>query len=487
MIVQHEEILKRGKIIDQCDDHGELFLVNLIDTGEIVKVHKTDFYTCDDFDERKRKDSLRFVFEMPPQCFECRLTEVIPSAIKCPTGWSEESTEEFQNFINEKRLEVEVNSFVDRIASVRLFAGPQSQGTSNNLNEHLVLQGFARTSDDSYLNLKYQHERENSRSQYNEFKQLEDELNDNLFVTPPKDELLNRKMVLEGPKTPLESLARLLLRDKSLRFISTDSSSINHVLIDPYPNDPTQKALVAATMTRSENDTRVTLHQTTLMPNIPGIVCLLTLIFSPTVEVRRATKKDRYSTILAGLGADEKGKPNYGEHDLLLDVDVDLNQEDFKKINELRENMSFVMQNQPGFKYQHRTVDHTRTRQRISSLLLEIAQKDRYSLIPIGDSAKPSSFNWKASEDSKKWSTETYPAHETVERLMPLSETTRRDLQHQFDELKRLAAINAKDEVINSISQLCGETLTTLEELQLHVLKKMHKERMIRIRDETMQ
>jgi Tudor domain len=479
LLVKHREVFKRGKIVD---DEGEAkFKVYLIDYGEIINdVDRDDLYTCEGLDEESRLNSLQLFFELPPQCIECRLSELIPSPIRCASGWSDKSTEVFKSFIDGKGLEIVVNSFVDRIASVRLIAGPVTQGSCESVNEYLVLMDFAQTSDDSYMNQLDSFEREKQSSRNNRNVELvEDEFCDVGIIAPPQESLYDT-IDIEGPFTPLESRAEMINREKFLDVV-VEPSSVNHVLIDPYPNDSTRKLLVSASM--SEKDKRVTLHQTTIMPHLPGMLTLLGLLFSPAAEVHMTPKKDRYTSILCGLGADESRKPHFGEHDLLIKVDVELTHRDFEMINELRDKMSTMLNNAPGFKFQPKVhADNKATlRNQICQKLITLTSKHRSPLGVVIPSTID--WNWKPFVKSEDTVEVMYPQLAPVDKLMPMSENTRQGkIKHAVD-LERLGRVNAQDEVIEC--QLCEERIETLVDLQLHVGKKLHKERLVRMRDET--
>lgn len=272
-----------------------------------------------------------------------------------------------------------MNSFVDRIDSVRLVGGPKTPNMCESVNEQLVILGFAQTSDDSYMNQLDHIEREKqSNRNTRESEKHEDEFGD-VGIVPPPEHSLSESVNIEGPFVALESRPKMISRVNCTDVV-VEASSVNHVLIDPFPNDATKKVLVAASM--SQKDERVTLHQTTIMPHLPGMMSLLGLIFSPAAEVHMTTKKDRYTSILFGLGADENQKPHFGEHDLLVNVDVELTQNDFKMINELRGKISMLLKNVPGFKFQPKmnSVNKVQLRNNICQLLIEISSKHRSPL-----------------------------------------------------------------------------------------------------------
>jgi hypothetical protein len=69
------------------------------------------------------------------------------------------------------------------------------------------------------------------------------------------------------------------------------------------------------------------------MPNIHGFAPLMALIFCPMMECRRDATKSRYTTIMTGLGSHPETKqPLFPEHDMVFDLDVDINNEDLEKV-----------------------------------------------------------------------------------------------------------------------------------------------------------
>lgn len=480
----HNEMFKRGKIIEMPDkddlDEDPDFSVYLVDYGDVIEAKMRDFYVCK-ADASDHKRALQEVFEMPPQCFQCCLSEMIPSALKCSSGWSANSTREFQKFVKNRKVDIFVNSFVDRIASVQLSV--TQNGHLVNFGERLIVEGYAQRSDDSYIRLLDQHHRDTeNRKDLQEFKILENELVDVNFPCPAED-LLEIKVKLDGPYSTLlsrpETLCRLDKKNLPLDT-SVEPSSVNHVLIDPFPNDANKKILVAASMSNRSN--RVMLHQTTIMPHLPGMSCLLGLIFSPVAQVRASKRNNRHTSILTGLGCNPKDrKSHYGEHDCMFFVDVELDKKDFEMIKELRHQMSVMMQTvEVGFKKFGFEERKRYARHKIKPLLKEIFGKERK---PLGVNMENADWNWKVAGDPDIGAESCYPPV-YVEQLMPLSENSRSDLKHHADELKSKADKDSRDEFVKCL--LCEEGLEKLVDLKLHLMKKLHKERCLRIRDEAL-
>ncbi|KPI92321.1 putative ATP-dependent RNA helicase spindle-E [Papilio xuthus] len=87
----------------------------------------------------------------------------------------------------------------------------------------------------------------------------------------------------------------------------------------------------------------LTLHHTTLMPNIPGLPAIIALLFCPAAELRRDERCTRYVSTLCGLGSHDDGRPYFPEHDILVNIDVDLDVDDIGLINHVRHLMDYMM------------------------------------------------------------------------------------------------------------------------------------------------
>lgn len=463
VVIKWNGLIRRGKIIETPDDEDkteeEVYKVCLIDIGLNVEVKFEDMYTGKGQTEEESKKVLEFIFELPPQCFECKLSKVFPSAIKCSLGWSTESTNLFKDFIENKECALVVDSFVDRIAYVQVLVNPVMTGQQENFGRYLLRLGYAQRCDDSYLCLLDQAKRKKPQEQDNHLEQIEDEITDDIQTY--SEDLLTCKMKISGPYTVLEAKLENLSQFREFD-ISVEPSSVNSVLFDPSPNDGFKKVLIATSMSKREHG--VTLHQTTIMPNLPGLACLLGLIFAPSVEVRSNVKMTRYTSILTGLGCDDKRKAHFGEHDCLIYIDVEFDQDDFDKINKLRREMSHLLNSRARF-------GSSKASNGICEMLHSILTKDRKLL---GLNMECSEWDWTKPIKCDRNAAEAYPPITTPERLKPLSEATKRDLKHHAKELQNLSK-STRDERITC--QLCEETIETSTDLQLHVMKRLHKDR----------
>lgn len=89
-------------------------------------------------------------------------------------------------------------------------------------------------------------------------------------------------------------------------------------------------------MTTSNRGGQLTARETTLMPNIPGFAQLMAMIFCPYMELLQDSNRSRYVSMLCGLGASPtEARPMFEEHDLQLDLNVDITTEDIENVNDL--------------------------------------------------------------------------------------------------------------------------------------------------------
>lgn len=92
--------------------------------------------------------------------------------------------------------------------------------------------------------------------------------------------------------------------------------------------------MVAAAISQSDvKSSHLILRETTLMPDIRGFGPLMTLLFCPTMELKRDKTKCRFASILSGLGYDPiKRQPIFDEHDTIMHLDVVITTEDIEKV-----------------------------------------------------------------------------------------------------------------------------------------------------------
>lgn len=153
-----------------------------------------------------------------------------------------------------------------------------------------------------------------------------------MIVKPPKLQHCRTLLSLNGPHSPLETSVVACSRFANQKNATVDPTSVNSIILETAAQERHEKLFVAASVgeTRSKN---LTIRETTEMPAIPGLAVLMGIMFCPYMELRRDQKRTRYTSLLAGMGYNKQNmRPYFGEHDILLRVDVELKPDDFAEV-----------------------------------------------------------------------------------------------------------------------------------------------------------
>ncbi|KAM6204809.1 ATP-dependent RNA helicase TDRD9 isoform 2-T2 [Sarcoramphus papa] len=157
------------------------------------------------------------------------------------------------------------------------------------------------------------------------------------WVSDNKSDAPTRKVTVFGPFSPYEVKCYSMTRVSQFRSAFIQKESINSVVVHDAPEDPFQQLLVAASLSANATGSTVILEETSLMPPIPGLLALLSMLFAPAIELR-VDKSGKYFTgVLCGLGWSQTCRaPLLPENDMELTFDVQFGVEDISEINILR-------------------------------------------------------------------------------------------------------------------------------------------------------
>lgn len=319
------------------------------------------------------------VLKIPERCFVASLSEIAPSCVKCPRSkWTTEAIELFRNLALDEELVVKVYSVVEEIASVELWIEDVC------VNKELIDAGFAQEFEESYTK-KHNHElrkgiQTSSGAPFGpevEFASRFDTLTN--YVQSPPENLCHERVSLIGPFSPLETRPLNILVHDNLTE-SIDPFSVNSVLLYEDPGNSCGRLLVAANAT--ENQRKVVLHETSVMPDVPGLQVLLALIFAPDVIIKHNEDKSQFESIQFGLGCNPTSRePYFSQNDCILPVNIVLDDHDFRDINYLRCTMSYLLMNQPQETIgSHDNATKQKTLIEIKDLILKILNKKRLPL-----------------------------------------------------------------------------------------------------------
>lgn len=152
------------------------------------------------------------------------------------------------------------------------------------------------------------------------------------------------KAHLQGPYSPHRISFHSLNRKIFYKTVTVERSSMNSLAVNENPHCKHQRMLVAGNVAVSPTGTRILLRDTTLMPDIPGLPALITMLFTPVMELRTDKERTCYTGALCGLGWNSRTqKAIFPEHDIELVFDVQFDVEDIIEINELRQAVNRMM------------------------------------------------------------------------------------------------------------------------------------------------
>ncbi|XP_034834084.1 probable ATP-dependent RNA helicase spindle-E [Maniola hyperantus] len=283
---------------------------------------------------------------IPPLAMQCVLTNIAPAPLlHAHAQWSPHAVRLFTEMVSKGRLLGKIYSVAHGVISIELLA----EGGKVNVNKVLLEKGFAVPCEESY-DSKLNHDLRQTATELNlaqkralNKEQAELAFNHLHEIAPPNYKECISAACLKGPDSPLESALHNLMYASREKMVSVEWNSVNSVLLDTEPQEMYERLLVAADVGQNELSSKLTLRHTTLLPNIRGLPAIISLLFCPEAELRRANDKSRYVSVLCGLGSDEDESPRFPEHDLLVNIDADLSVSDIGLINHIRYLMDYVM------------------------------------------------------------------------------------------------------------------------------------------------
>ena len=326
--------LRRAKIVTKIQP--ESVQCFLFDYGNVITVHFSNVHAA--WPE---------IFEISERCFEAKLVNVEPSAMKCPRGkWTEAAVKLFQDLVKDRKVLLKVHSVVNRIAAVKIVVDDVC------VNDALIANEFATEMDE---NFPRQHNYE-MRKKIQSVEELQfnaaEEFNDfpNEMLTPriplPPMSSCKYKMNLSGPHSAMESKVSHCFVNSSCSEVVVDSHSANSIVLYDNPANIYGRLMVAADVTKGNNC--LIARETTMMPDIPGLAVLLAMIFAPDVVFHRNESKTKYTNVLFGLGSIDGNMAMFSRKDCTLPVHFKLDMEDFDDVNFLRCLMSSLLATDPN-------------------------------------------------------------------------------------------------------------------------------------------
>ncbi|KAL0106287.1 hypothetical protein PUN28_016183 [Cardiocondyla obscurior] len=322
---------------------------------------------------------------------------------------------------------------------------------------------------------------------YIQFREKETAIDDSLqnipmsvyqYPDPPKEEECKFNVKLQGPFSPLEMRLSHMTLGGKIKKISIESKSVNYILLDNDLNQ-SRRLLVTQSISESNYTDTLILRNTTFLPNIPGLAALITLIFTPRMELRCNPRRTYYTGALCGLGPidNRTSRGRFSDHDIPIQFDVDITMDDIKEINILRHWMN------TGLELNDSNDENIiMCQNKIQYILLNLRDKRRKHRDLEDDEIDHRNNYWNLykrcyflsiQESAKKYN--FYPPHKALE-LRETNEQKEEMIKH-LSQLERLAhedACKMRNVVVSC--NLCKKKTIGLIELQGHLYSQEHIE-----------
>ncbi|KAM6311330.1 ATP-dependent RNA helicase TDRD9 [Aegotheles albertisi] len=324
----------RARILYVCGDFAEVFFV---DYGNRSKVPLN-----------KLKEIPSCLRELPFQALEFKICKMRPSAksLVCGERWSYSASQRFASLVNGCTLLVKVYSLVRGVLRVDVFRYLRCKDLVN-IRDVLIEECYAEQAEESYesqqshdvlkgsfLDQVKEEEQMPVSSREKEKHLIERSLN---LFSDNKSGLSTHKVTVSGPFSPYEVNCYSMTKVSQFRSAFIQRESINSVIVHDAPEDPFQQFLVAASVSANATGSTLVLDEISLMPPIPGLLALLSMLFAPAVELRVDKSGRHFTGVLCGLGWSQRcGAPVLPENDMELAFDVHFGVRDITEINALR-------------------------------------------------------------------------------------------------------------------------------------------------------
>ncbi|KAJ0173644.1 hypothetical protein K1T71_010793 [Dendrolimus kikuchii] len=420
----------------------------------------------------------------PPLAMRCALAEVRPAPLlDAHDQWSQHALRCFDKLASRAPLLGKVYSVVHGTVIIELLA---DEGRLN-VNEELIKRNFAIRCEESYES-KLNHDLRQTANELNmaqkrayNKEQTEQAYNQLWDVEPPRTNEFIADVCLKGPFSPLETSLHSLMYASREKTVNIEWNSINSVLLDTEPQELYERLLVAAEVGQSETSSRLTLRHTTLMPNIPALPAIISLLFCPVAELRRDDACQRYVSVLCGLGSTEDGLPHFPEHDLLVSIDADLTVDDIGTINHIRYLMDYMLYCCDGqvVSSPDEVRDIPKT---IRSELLGLLMKRRKHREP---QAVDNAWEWNSYPEEDLLEivdpdmvekAVVYPLHSPMELHAPSREHLL-ELKRDNDQLKLLVSRTPISSNVELSCKLCGTPPMPTHSMRIHLYSSAHREK----------
>ncbi|XP_022606674.1 ATP-dependent RNA helicase TDRD9 [Seriola dumerili] len=337
--INEQSLYYRAKILHMRGNTVEVFFLDFGNTGVVASSSLRELPSD--------------LLSHPFQAQEFQVTGMRPSAQSIIMGnqWSSRARDCFITLVKGKSVIVSLYSILHNCMRVHVLINTET--TNASVVDMLVEEGHAVKAEESF-DSKQNHEALMSlykdmemgvfvpnaaSSSWKDRKKEEKDLIDNLLshFSKSNQSFSKTKVHLHGPNSPHKINFHSLSHRTYYKTVCVERCSINSLALNETPHYKHQRMLVAGTVSVNSTGTRILLKDTSIMPDVSGLPALLTMLFTPIMELRTDEERTCYTGALCGLGWNSQTQAGVlPEHDIELAFDVKFDVEDITEINALR-------------------------------------------------------------------------------------------------------------------------------------------------------
>ncbi|XP_018545536.1 ATP-dependent RNA helicase TDRD9 [Lates calcarifer] len=337
--INEQNLYYRAKILHMRGNSVEVFFLDFGNTAVVA---------CSSLRELPSD-----LLSHPFQAQEFQVSGMRPSAQSIILGnqWSSRARDRFITLVKGTSVFVSLYSILHNVMRVQLFINTETRNTS--MVDIMVEEGHAVKAEESF-DSKQNHEALMSlykdmetgayvpnaaSSSWKDRKKEEKDLIDKLLAhfSKSNQSFSKTKVHLHGPTSSHKINFHSLSHKTHFKTVCIERSSINSLALNENPHYKHQRMLVAGTVSVNSTGTRILLNDTSIMPDIPGLPALVTMLFTPVMELRTNEERTYYTGALCGLGWNSQTQEGLlPDHDIELTFDVRFDVEDITEINALR-------------------------------------------------------------------------------------------------------------------------------------------------------
>uniref|UniRef100_A0A4W6FL00 ATP-dependent RNA helicase TDRD9 n=1 Tax=Lates calcarifer TaxID=8187 RepID=A0A4W6FL00_LATCA len=321
--INEQNLYYRAKILHMRGNSVEVFFLDFGNTAVVA---------CSSLRELPSD-----LLSHPFQAQEFQVSGMRPSAQSIILGnqWSSRARDRFITLVKGTSVFVSLYSILHNVMRVQLFINTETRNTS--MVDIMVEEGHAVKAEESFDSKVTRHLGAQGcptcvSSSWKDRKKEEKDLIDKLLAhfSKSNQSFSKTKVHLHGPTSSHKINFHSLSHKTHFKTVCIERSSINSLALNENPHYKHQRMLVAGTVSVNSTGTRILLNDTSIMPDIPGLPALVTMLFTPVMELRSRTY---YTGALCGLGWNSQTQEGLlPDHDIELTFDVRFDVEDITEV-----------------------------------------------------------------------------------------------------------------------------------------------------------